>query len=94
MWPIIENVLEHNRQRIAGENLPIQALETRLIEILQRTAHLALPLTPVVTADFVVGRRSNAATAGALGQDRADLADRDATLDPGQDAAHGVDIGL
>ena len=59
-----ENVLKHHRQRIAGENLSIQTLEATFVKVLQCSTHLVLPLTPVVTADFVVGRRGDAAAAG------------------------------
>ena len=89
-----QDVLEHHGQWIAGEYLAKHLLQTRFIETTQRALHLLLPLAPFPQQGICrrwLGHRTLAL--GAL-EDLAHLADRPPALQPRQNAAHRIDVGL
>ncbi|MCY1179995.1 hypothetical protein D9M73_204220 [compost metagenome] len=89
-----QNLLEHHDQRVTGKNLAIDLFEATLIETPHRPADLNLPFAPLALDEL--GGNGMFALLERLGarQDLADLADRDTALDPAENAAHFIDIGL
>jgi hypothetical protein len=87
-----QDFLEDHGQWIAGENLPVKLLQPCCIEMPNRAQHLRLPFAPLTLGRF--GAIICSAHVLGTGQDATHLAHRHAALDPAENAAHFVDVGL
>ncbi|MCY1436448.1 hypothetical protein D9M71_525740 [compost metagenome] len=88
-----QHIGEHHMQGVTGEHLAVDALQPGFVQGIHCAAHLGTPLAPFPGHHLRVDRHQRHFGRIAACQEPAHLAHRDTALDPGQDAAHRLDIG-